>query len=93
MLTLKHKDKNIVTEAAQKLAALLAQDLKDFVVGPAPPIIGRLRNQYLMEIMLKLPKEYGMSMTYKKVIRNHINLMQSEKRFRSVHVVADVDAM
>jgi primosomal protein N' (replication factor Y) len=93
MLTLKHKDKNIVTEAAQKLAALLAQDLKEFVVGPAPPIIGRLRNQYLMEIMLKLPKEYGMSMTYKKVIRNHINFMQSERRFKSVHVIADVDAM
>ncbi len=92
MLTLKHKDKNTVTAAAEKLVALLRQDLKDFVVGPAAPVIGRLRNQYLMEIMLKLPKEPGMSVTYKKVIRNHINLMQSEKSLRSVVVIADVDA-
>lgn len=92
MLTLRHKDKNTVFDAAEKLASLLKQDLKEFVVGPAAPIIGRLRNQYLMEIMLKLPKEPGMSLTYKKVIRNHINLMQSEKQFKSVHVIADVDA-
>ena len=92
MLTLKHKDKAIVTAAADKLAVLLRQDLKDLVVGPAAPVIGRLRNQYLMEIMLKLPKEPGMSMTYKKVIRNHINLMHSEKAFKTVHVIADVDS-
>jgi primosomal protein N' (replication factor Y) len=92
MLTLKHKDKAVVTAAAEKLAALLRQDLKDLVVGPAAPVIGRLRNQYLMEIMLKLPKEPGMSTTYKKVIRNHINLMQSEKLYKAVHVIADVDA-
>ena len=92
MLTLKHRDKDIVTGAAEKLVSMLRQDLKDYVVGPAAPIIGRVRNQYLMEIMLKLPKEPGMSMSYKKVIRNHINLMQSEKYFKSVNVIADVDA-
>ena len=92
MLLLKHKDKNLVTAAAEKLASLLKQDLGDLVVGPAAPIIGRLRNQYLMEIMLKLPKEAGMSLQYKKVIRNHINLMQAEKSFRAVNVIADVDA-
>ena len=93
MLTLKHKDKNIVTAAVEKLAILLRQDLSDYVVGPAPPVIGRLRNQYLMEIMIKLPKEPGMSGTYKKVIRNHINLMLSQKEFKAVHVIADVDPM
>ena len=93
MLTLKHKDKNTVDAAADKLVHLLQQDLKLYVVGPAAPIIGRLRNLYIMEIMLKLPKEPGMSKTYRKVIRNHINNLQSEKAYRSVSVVADVDAM
>lgn len=91
MLHLKHKDKKTVDAAADKLAALLRQDLKDFVVGPAAPVIGRLRNQYLMEIMIKLPKETGMGMTYKKVIRNYLNLLESEKQFRSVQVIVDVD--
>ncbi len=91
LLTLKHKDKNIVEVAAEKLAALLRQDLKEYIVGPAAPVVNRIRNQYLMEILIKLPKETGMSLTYKKVIRNHINLMGSEKSFKSVTVVADVD--
>jgi primosomal protein N' (replication factor Y) (superfamily II helicase) len=91
LLTLKHKDKNIVTAAADKLAVFLKQDLKEYIVGPAAPVVNRIRNQYLMELLIKLPKEPGMSMTYKKVIRNHINLLQSEKMFKTVTVVADVD--
>ena len=91
LLTLKHKDKTVVENAADKLAMLLRQDLKEYITGPAAPVINRIRNQYLAEILIKLPKEHGMSGTYKKVIRNHINLLSSEKSFKSVTVVVDVD--
>jgi len=91
LLTLKHKDKSVVESAADKLAALLRQDLGDYIVGPAAPMVSRIRNQYLMEILIKLPKEPGMSLRYKQAIRNHINLMNNEKQFKSVTVVADVD--
>ncbi|MEO7562283.1 MAG: primosomal protein N', partial [Ferruginibacter sp.] len=93
LLILKHRDKVLVEAAAAKLALLLRQDLVSYIVGPAPPVIGRLKNQYLMELMIKLPKETGMSLSYKKVIRNHINLMQSDKKYRAVQVVVDVDPM
>ncbi len=91
MITIKHKDKEVVLEAAEKLAASFRQDLKDQVTGPAAPVVGRIRNQYLFEIMLKLPKEPGMSLTYKKVIRNHISLLQSEKKYSQVQIIPDVD--
>lgn len=93
MITLKHKDKNIVDEASEKLADGLRLDLKPYVVGPATPVIGRVRNMYLAEIMLKLPKEPGKSLVYKTIIRNHINLMLSQKNLKAVHVVIDVDPM
>ncbi len=93
LLTLKHKDKNKVTAAAEKLAILLKQDLKDFIVGPAAPVVNRIRNQYLMEILIKLPKEPGMSMRFKAAIRNHINRLTGDKDFKSVTVIADVDKM
>jgi len=91
LLTLKHKDKTIVSNAADILAKLLRQDLRDYIVGPAAPVVNRIRNQYLVEILIKLPKETGMSITYKKVIRNHINLLTGEKNYKRVTVVADVD--
>ena len=91
LLTLKHKDEKIVAASAQKLANSLQQDLKGYIIGPAAPVVKRIRNQYLMNVMIKLPKAKGMSSTYKKVIRNHINLLLSEKSFKTVAVVADVD--
>ena len=90
-ITLKHKHKDRVEAAAEKLANLIKQDFAAYVVGPAAPIIGRIRNLYLMELLLKLPKKKGMGLRYKVVIRNHINFMLSEKDFKSVHVVVDVD--
>ena len=48
---------------------------------------------HLMEILIKLPKEPGMSLRYKTAIRNHINLVTGEKSFKSVTVIADVDKM
>ena len=92
-LTLKHKEKEIVDAASFKLAQLLAQDLKMFITGPAAPSVARLRNQYLMELMIKLPKEAGMGNTYRKIIRLQINLLLAEQRFKSVQVVVDVDPM
>lgn len=91
LLTLKHKDKAIVSNASEKLAQYLRQNLKDFVTGPAAPVVNRIRNQYLMEILIKLPKETGKSISNKKAIRNHINLLLAEKEFKSVQVIADVD--
>ena len=93
MITLKHRDKETVEAASKKLANLLSQDLKEFITGPAATIVGRLRIMYLMELMIKLPKEAGMSITYRKVIRNHINLLQGEKNYKSVVVVTDVDPL
>jgi primosomal protein N' (replication factor Y) len=90
-LTLKHKDKDLTGRAAERLVQSLKQDLKDYVIGPAAPVVNRIRNQYLMEILIKLPKEPGMSIAYKKVIRNHINLVLSDKAYKPVQVVVDVD--
>jgi len=44
-----------------------------------------------MEVLIKLPKEPGMSLRYKAAIRNHVNLVTGEKMFKSVSVIADVD--
>ena len=66
-------------------------DFKDGVVGPAKPVIGRLRNQYIMEIMLKLPKDIKSVNHAKSAIVHHINLMLAEKQFKSILVIVNVD--
>ena len=90
-IILKHKMKEVVTEAADKLGDALKKDMHDFVIGPAAPVVNRIRSLYLMEILLKLPKDAQMLQQYKKVIVNHFNLLHAEKKFRSVVLIADVD--
>jgi primosomal protein N' (replication factor Y) len=89
-ITLKHAIKEKVFEAADILANSLQKDFAH-LVGPAAPIINRVRNMYLMEILLKLPQDAAHLKVQKKVINNHIDLMKAEKKFRSVAVVSDVD--
>ena len=60
-------------------------------MGPAAPVINRVRSMYLMEILLKLPKDAAHIQAQKKVIGNYIDLLKAEKRFRSVVIIADVD--
>jgi primosomal protein N' (replication factor Y) (superfamily II helicase) len=91
IITLKHSEQQKVVDAANQLTNLLSQDLKKFISGPASPVIGRLRNQYLMEIMIKLPKETGMAINYRKVIFNHISLLKANKTYRAVDIVINVD--
>ncbi len=91
-ITLKHKVKEVVDDMAEKLGAALQKDLHNFVVGPAAPVVSRIRNQYLMELLIKLPLDMKQIQRYKQVIRNHFNLLLAEKRFKGVVMIADVDA-
>jgi primosomal protein N' (replication factor Y) (superfamily II helicase) len=89
-ITLKHQQKEVVDEAADTLARMLSKDLGDYIAGPAAPVVSRIRSMYIMEILVKLPKELKISQ-YKKVIGNYFNLLHADKKFRSVVLVADVD--
>jgi primosomal protein N' (replication factor Y) (superfamily II helicase) len=91
-ITLKHKIKTIVDDAAQQLANALSKDLNSYVVGPAAPVVARVRNQFLMELLIKLPLDMKQIQQYKKIIRNHFNLLISQKQFKAVSIIADVDA-
>ncbi|MEO6547022.1 MAG: primosomal protein N' [Ferruginibacter sp.] len=90
-ITLKHKVKEVVDEIAHKLALALQKDLHNHVVGPAAPVVARVRNWYLMELFVKLPLDVKAIQNYKQVIRNHFNLLLAEKQFKSVLMIADVD--
>jgi primosomal protein N' (replication factor Y) (superfamily II helicase) len=90
-LTVKHKLKDTADSAAHKLTDAIKLIMGQWVTGPAAPVVSRIRNQYMMELMIKLPPDARQIEQYKKVIRNHINLLQAEKMYRSVTVLVDVD--
>ena len=60
-LTVKHIDEPDAKKAAEFLANKLAEKLsKQRVLGPEKPMVERIRNQFLFEIMIKLEKSLNL---------------------------------
>jgi primosomal protein N' (replication factor Y) len=92
-LTCKHKDKNVAEEAANILGQFLNDKYAAYVSGPAEPAVSRVRNQYLFELLLKLPKDAQFIRQCKEDILQQIAIIQSNKRYRSVTIIPDVDSV
>ena len=93
LLTFRHKFKEVAGGAAQYFAQAMKKDFGKFLVGPAEPVVNRIRNQYLMEILLKLPKDSHIINACKKMFQEQTAVLHNDKKFRSVVVIADVDVM
>lgn len=92
-LTFKHKLKEVVERAAYHYTEALKVKYGQYIVGPAEPVIGRIRNQYLFELLLKLPRDGKTITQCKKDLLEQIAILHQNKSFRSVTIVADVDAV
>lgn len=87
----KHKEKHISEEAAQIFATGLKGQFANYIMGPSQPVVDRIRNQYIWEILIKLPKDNRLIQHCKIAIQQQTDILQTNKRYRSVHVVTDVD--
>lgn len=93
LVTFRHKEAEVVADASVAFAEKIKQRFGRYMVGPAQPVVNRVRNQYLMELLFKLPKDAVLINSCKQSILEHIALLHQDKRFRSVQVVPDVDVI
>lgn len=89
-LTLKHRNKQELTKASIFLADILRKEFGSGILGPEPPLIGKIQNFNLTTILFKLEKEKSV-VKAKKYISESIDKMLSLQEYKSVQVVADVD--
>ncbi len=91
-ITLKHRDRSVINKAAQILATRIKERFNNnLLLGPYEPMISKIRNLYLMEIILKIPRGDVDLNKFKSILINAANSMKQEKDFRRVFVVFDVD--
>ena len=86
------KDKNLarVQKASLWFGQALELQFKENILGPEPPPVGRIKNKYIMNILVKIPKNQSLEKT-KKYIDNVQRNFNSIKEFSSVRVNIDVD--
>ncbi len=90
-ITFRHKQSNVAEEAANILVQGLQSTYTYNIAGPAEPVVNRIRNKYFWEILIKLPKDSHAIQQCKLQIQQQIVIIHSEKRYRSVDIIADVD--
>ena len=88
---LKHKKPHTVNEAMKIYYNAIMPAIGRYVIGPAVPPIPRIRDQYLLHLMVKLPRNTGLMKKAKDVLINAIDTMQSAKGCSGVRVNIDVD--
>ncbi|MGN6418573.1 MAG: replication restart helicase PriA, partial [Pseudobacter sp.] len=91
LLTFRNKSKELVDGAARQLTEYLKPQFGQYMIGPAEPVVNRVRNQYLMELMFKLPKDTALISRCKQQIQDQIAVLHHDRRFRSVVIIPDVD--
>jgi len=89
-ITFKHKEYNRLNEAAEWFAKALRNSLGGNVLGPEYPPVARIRNQYLKNVVIKIP--YGQSLSKTKTtIKKIEKSFNAISQYRSVRVIYNVD--
>lgn len=91
-LVVKHMDKKVSHEAAHSLAETLKTTIPEAkILGPGEPMVSKIRNQFLMSILVKIPRDSGQLQNIKQHILTAVNSTLAQKEFRMVRIVSDVD--
>ncbi len=89
-VTFKHKNYNVLNEAADWFAGALRTNFGGTVLGPEYPPVARIRNQYLKHIVIKVQKAHSLPQT-KANIRRIEKSFKAVAMYRSVRVIYNVD--
>ncbi|MBR0073592.1 MAG: primosomal protein N' [Bacteroidales bacterium] len=89
-LTLKHVDSQVLDKAAAELTAALRQILGNRVVGPEYPMVSRVRNMYLKNIMIRLERTYPLG-DAKRAIEQQAAQLLGCKEYSRLRIIPDVD--
>ncbi|MBW6491187.1 MAG: primosomal protein N' [Lentimicrobium sp.] len=92
MISLRHKDYNLLNHAAGVLSGMLKPYFGNLMLGPEYPLVSRIRNLYIKNIILKLDKGIQGRQLKFEAMRN-VGILRSMAEFKSVRVVVDVDPM
>jgi len=89
-ITFKDKSLQKIQNSALWFSQALEIKLKENVLGPEPPPVSRVRNQYITNVLIKIPKNQSLSKT-KEYIHGVYRSFNSIKAFSTVRLTIDVD--
>ena len=90
-LLFKHKENNIAEEACNHFLLSLDPAIQKTVLGPAQPVINRIRNKFIWELCIKISPKADQLILAKRQLLHYLQLIQVHPRYKSVQIVLDID--
>ncbi len=91
-VTIKNKNKDLATRTANRLGNLIKEQLGAHrVLGPQEPFINKIRNEYLVELLVKLERSAVDLKKVKLLMQAAADEILLEKDLKSSRIVFDVD--
>ncbi len=91
-IILKNRNQQIVEQAAVKLAEILKGQLGKRVLGPKQPFINKIRNQFHMEMLVKVEKSKINLSKVKELLKDSVSVVSTDRKLKSTIVNFDVDS-
>jgi primosomal protein N' (replication factor Y) len=91
LITLRHKQFDLSREAAEMLALDLRSRFGPRILGPSVPPIGRIRNQYIHQVHIKMEREGKIISEIKTAIHDFQVGIVKKKSLSTLRVTVDVD--
>lgn len=89
-IQMKHKTWQTLNRGADHLARLLRKKFAKAVLGPEYPLIPRIRNYYLKNIMIKMPSDKNLHQN-KQELQKTLDFFKETSDYRSVRININVD--
>ncbi len=89
-LTVLHRESGKLNQGAAVLAAMLRKVFGQKVLGPEYPLVARIRNMYMKNILVKLDRNQQLPETRKSLLKTVENFRESPEG-KSVRVIINVD--
>jgi primosomal protein N' (replication factor Y) len=89
-LKLMHRDSHLLNVAAFELASMLRPVFDKNLLGPEYPMVSRIRNQYIKQLLIKFARNDSAA-SVKKILQDKLSVFQTMPDFKSIRLHIDVD--
>lgn len=90
---MKHRNEDVLIEMSARFSNMLRQVFGNRILGPETPLVGKIQQFYIRQIMLKMENEASMKKV-KNILRQiYENMLQVDSRMKSTLLYYDVDPM
>ncbi len=90
-ITLRHPKAERVNRAAQLFAERLKPVFRDRLMGPSVPHVGRVRGQYLIQLLVKLNQQTAQNEKIKRWLLEVSDFVRKQQGLSGVYIIFDVD--